>query len=226
MRNKILATLGFALATLATGAPNPPMYKTCAEDSSRLAKRSSELQKIVKADQDDRENWEDIFRNPRRAAKLQKRDEDRRKRIGEIFGEGCFKEAADYSAAALVYQHGNTADHLYQAFVWFKKAFELGDQTQKRMIGMALDRYLVHIGQKQLFATQASLSAPDSKCWCLEQVELTFPDSRRIENNSLSMEKALEWVKDLNKQHPECPIQQCKEKPLKDTPAGSIVGVW
>jgi hypothetical protein len=34
-----------------------------------------------------------------------KNDVLRRKRVGEIFGEGCFSKAQDFAAAALVYQH-------------------------------------------------------------------------------------------------------------------------
>ena len=53
----------------------------------------------------------------------------RRKRVGEIFGEGCFKTAKDYSAASLIFQHGDTPDHYYQA-LWANRAVELGDISQ------------------------------------------------------------------------------------------------
>lgn len=217
----LLATL--ALPTQLSAASFKP-YKKCIEDSDRQTKRSAELQKIEKADQDDRIDWEKIYSNPKRSAELQRRDEARRRRVGEIFGEGCFKNAEDYAAAALVYQHGNTPDQYYQAYLWFKRAFELGDLAQERMIPMAIDRYLVTIGHKQLFATQSSLDGPDSKCWCLEQVEGKFPDSERSDSNKL--DKALARLKELNAKNPSCPSQQCQMKPLKDTPQGIFPGVW
>ena len=98
-------------------------------------------------------------------------------------------------------------------------------QDQRRMIGMAVDRYLINIGHKQLFATQAT-KTKDLKCWCLEKVEATFPDACRVENNNLSLDKALEWITDLNKENPGCSAQQCQEKVLKNTPAGMIIGIW
>ena len=116
---KILLSVifGFLVTSSGLASENATKYKNCIDDAVRLAKRSSELQRIVKADQDDRENWEEVFRNPRHATRLQRRDEARRREVAEIFGEGCFKDAKDYSAAALVYQHGNTADRYYQAFI-------------------------------------------------------------------------------------------------------------
>jgi hypothetical protein len=93
---------GFAQNVL--GACDSPIYE----------QRSMELQKIVKADQDDRQKM------PLPPSVLL-RDLKRRMRVGEIFGEGCFKSAADYAAAAPVYQHGTTPDHFYQTFIWSQK---------------------------------------------------------------------------------------------------------
>lgn len=61
---------------------------TCQQDKARLEMRSKELSTIVKADQDDRQDWQE--KSPEEMAAVVKRDLARRKRIGEIFGEGCF----------------------------------------------------------------------------------------------------------------------------------------
>jgi hypothetical protein len=217
--------LGLALISQGCVAHVAVTFVSCVDDNARYANRAAELQKLVQEDQDDRRDWQNALNDSRAVENLQFRDESRRRRVGEIFGEGCFKSDDDFSAAALVFQHGNTSDHYYQAFIWFRRAFELGDQRQRRMIGTALDRYLVRIGYKQLFATQASL-VTGTKCWCLEQVEPTFPDAKRIENDNFSTERALEWIKDLNKNQPECLSHQCTQKPLKDTPVGTVIGVW
>jgi len=193
-------------------------FKSCLDDPSRLTLRAQELNALVKADQQDRIE-------PIDWAKVLPRDEVRRKRIGEIFGEGCFKTAADYAAAALVYQHGNSPDHFFQTFLWAKRAVELGDASQKRLMALGIDRYLVQIGHKQLFATQGAKIAGQD-CWCLEELEPTFPEKMRIEIAQRSLAEMLQWVDSLNKDIPACqPAKFCK-KNLKPSPKGMIPGFW
>lgn len=149
----------------------------------------------------------------------------RRKRVGEIFGEGCFESSQDYAAAALVYQHGNVPDHFFQTFIWAKKAVDLGDASQSRLMVMGLDRYLVNIGHKQLFATQASKPTMND-CWCLEEIEVTFPDERRKAQSGKSLKEAFEWVDQLNSSAPSCKPSKYCQKSLKDSKAGIVPGFW
>lgn len=193
-------------------------FITCPQDPARQKLRSEELQAIVKEDQQDRTppiDWQ----------RVAPRDEARRKRIGEIFGEGCFKEAQDYAAAALVYQHGVIPDHFFQTFLWAKKAVELGDPSQKWLMTAGIDRYLVNIGHKQLFATQAS--KPNmTDCWCMEEVETTFPEKTRIKYAKKSLKQALEWVDSLNEGAPACQPAKFCNKGFKASPTGTVPGFW
>lgn len=198
-------------------------YKNCIQDSARQETRSKELQEIVNADQADRvaapnipENqWPDIL----------KRDLKRRQRVGEIFGEGCFKTSADYAAAALVYQHGDQPDHYFQTYIWSKRAVELGDTSQKRMMALGVDRFLVNTGKKQLFASQASRPF-NSKCWCLQPVESNFTDEKRKEFNAQSIKEALAWIDSMNS-GTNCPVAtECGNSNLAPTPQGSVPGIW
>lgn len=195
-------------------------FTQCPSDPAKQELRSKELQDIVKADQDDREipadkiNWEQVL----------PRDESRRKRIGEIFGEGCLKNEKDYSAAALVYQHGNVPDHFMQTFLWAKRAVELGDPSQSRLMAMGLDRYLVNIGHKQLFATQAS--KPMNECWCLEEVEKSYPEKDRIKIAQKSVQDALQWVDSLNNNQASCKPAKFCQKNLKESKQGIVPGFW
>jgi hypothetical protein len=197
------------------------MFRTCDQDSIRQQSRSRELQEIVKADQEDRSGPFDSID----WFKILPRDEARRKRVGEIFGEGCFKTAADYSAAALVYQHGNIPDHFFQTFLWAKKAVELGDPSQMWLMAAGIDRYLVNIGSKQLFATQASIPS-EEKCWCLDPVENSFPEARRVEYAKRGMTAALQWVNELNKDKPGCEKASICNLTRKNSPVGSVPGFW
>lgn len=154
-----------------------------------------------------------------------KRDESRRKRVGEIFGEGCFSKAEDYSAAALVFQHGDAPDHFFQTYVWAKRAVELGDPSQKRVMAMGIDRYLVNIGRKQLFGTQAT--KPDTRagtCWCLQAVQPGFPEALRKKYAGKSYAEALAWVGELNRGK-DCLARECS-RVLKPSPRGSVPGIW
>lgn len=217
----IFLTAGCAHSPIANATIAPTV---CAQDQKRLEERSKELQKIVDADQSDRADWQN--KTPEQMAEVTQRDEVRRKRVGEIFGEGCFSKAEDYAASALVFQHGNTPDHFFQTFLWSKRGVELGDQKQKRMMALGIDRYLVNIGQRQLFGSQAT--KPDFKpgtCWCLQQVEKSFPDKVRKEIAGKTLNEAMEWIKELNANDHTCPNTECAAK-LKPSPKSTVPGFW
>lgn len=201
-----------------------PIFISCPNDPLRQTLRSNELQAIVSEDQKDRMQPVDLEKID--WAKVLPRDESRRKRIGEIFGEGCFKEAKDYAAAALVYQHGVIPDHYFQTFLWAKKAVELGDPSQKWLMAAGIDRYLVNTGHKQLFATQAAKIDMNDECYCLEEVEKSFPEKIMVSYTKKTLKDALEWVDSLNHSLANCkPTPVCK-KNLKSSPAGTVPGFW
>ena len=218
MKSLILFVLFLTGCTTVPQARANSTFKQCPDDPERQALRSQELRTLVKEDQDDRTASIDWVR-------VLPRDEARRKRIGEIFGEGCFKTAEDYAAAALVYQHGNIPDHFFQTYIWAKRAVELGDPSQKRLMAMGIDRYLVNIGHKQLFATQASKPSMND-CWCLEEVEKSFPEKKRVELAQKSLAEMLQWVDSLNKDQPTCKPATFCAKRFKDSPQGTVPGFW
>lgn len=220
----LLLVVGCASPSHATPSDNSSLssFRTCAQDNKRQKERSAELQKIVAADQKDREDFQHW--TPTQAMEVLARDLERRKRVGEIFGEGCFKSAADFSAAALVYQHGDVPEHFYQTFIWSKRAVELGDASQNNLLALGLDRYLVNSGRKQLFASQAH-HGPNDNCFCLQPVEKSFPDSERVKYTRRTLADALKWVDSLNVEKSCAPAHECEET-LQPTPAGSVPGFW
>ncbi len=102
---------------------------------------------------------------------------------------------------------------------------DLGDLSQKWWLAAGLDRYLVRVGQKQLFATQFSKPGKDP-CWCLEQVEESFSDERRVEFAKKNLIQAFEYLKELNKNETSCGSKNYCANSLKATPVGSVPGFW
>lgn len=199
------------------------VYLPCSMDILKQQARAKELQEIVKADQAERINFEKKSAQDLQLMALH--DVDRRKRVGEIYGEGCFKTAEDYAAAALVFQHGDLPDHFLTTFLWSKKAVELGDPSQKHLMALAIDRYLVSSNHKQLFGSQAMKSDqnPDS-CWCLQEIESSFPDSLKKKYLDKNAQPYTKWLESLNEKRT-CPIIFC-EKKLLPSPQGTIPGFW
>ena len=210
----LLFWIPFGVAAATSNAP----YISCRDDASKDRARSAELQQIVAADQEDRAG------NVMKPG-TQHRDRQRRQRVGAIFGEGCFKDARDFAAAALVFQHGDQPEHFMQTFLWSKRAVELGDPVQRDLMAKGLDRYLVNTGHKQLFATQyfkPSL-APET-CWCLEKTESSFPDALRIQYTARTYQELLNHLSQLNEGH-DCPVSECTRS-LDPSPSGTVPGFW
>lgn len=183
--------------------------------------RSHELQQLLDADQLDRKNVTKV-------KEVVRRDLKRRKRVGEIFAEGCINSAVDYLNAALIYQHGITSDHYYQAYLWAKKAMAVGGPVEKinakSLIALTIDRYLISIGKKQLFGSQYSKPENDS-CYCMEPVESGFPDKLRLEYTNISLQKRYELLKSFFNKGSNCPVRECS-KILAHTPKGNVPGLW
>ncbi len=91
-------------------------------------------------------------------------------------------------------------------------------------MALGIDRYLVNIGKKQLFASQATKEDSAEACWCLQQVEENFPDHLRKIQAGQNLREALNWVQELNAGK-NCPSQQCT-KELQPSPKGSVPGFW
>lgn len=194
--------------------------QSCMEDKPRQELRSKELQEIVAADQSERTDWNS--KTPEERDLVTARDTKRRERVGQIFGEGCFAKAEDYAAAALVFQHGNTPDHFFQTFIWAKRAVELGDVKQKELQAWGLDRYLVNIGHKQLFASQF-IKMNSEPCWHLDDYETTFPDKLRKQYTGKTLADAIARLKEMNVGQ-KCDVVVSTK--LKPTPRGTIPGFW
>jgi hypothetical protein len=181
---------------------------------------SGEIALLVEADQTDRRRQPTPPDWPRiRAADLQ-----RRTRVSELSAAGCLSTAADYAASALIFQHGDAPEQYKQAFVFASRAVALGDTSQKDLMALATDRYLVSTRHKQLFASQFSRRDGDP-CWCLHQVEPTFPDDQRVAYVGKTLKEERDRLRTMNASTSTCTRIECDED-LAPTPRGSVPGMW
>jgi hypothetical protein len=196
-----------------------PLLKSCAAAPELQKHASARLRALAEEDQKDREvpvdkiDWDQVT----------PRDIQRRIEVAEFFARGCLESAQDFASAAIVYQHGDTADQAYQASLWAKRAVELGDASQKWLAAAAIDRYLVRLHRKQLYATQFSRNEGE-QCWCMDPVEETFPDKLRKQMTGKTLRESKQGF--LKSRDSNCSEVKICPREVKNTPAGSVVGYW
>lgn len=138
------------LGTLAGLALIPASRAASPESTDGPASR--ELRQIIKADQDDRKNW--AAHTPSEREAVATRDAARFARVQMLLRENKLVTGEDYDNAALVFQHGQTADdalvaHELSLIAAMKGAFS-------NLPALAEDRFLLRVGRKQRFGAQGT----------------------------------------------------------------------
>jgi hypothetical protein len=88
-------------------------------------------------------------------AQVRKNDDDRDAKVKAMLHNGTVRTGTDFYRAALVYQHSGTPEGFLLAHVLATIAVAKGNQGGALWLSASsLDRYLITIGQKQLFGTQ------------------------------------------------------------------------
>jgi hypothetical protein len=87
-------------------------------------------------------------------AVLGPQDEKRRLRTKALLDSGMLKTASDFYHAALVFQHGRKPDDYLLAHTLAVVAVAQGRADATWIASATLDRYLINIGQKQIYGTQ------------------------------------------------------------------------
>jgi hypothetical protein len=132
---------------------------------------NAELKQIYDADQNDRKapfgkvDWQKI--NPRDAA--------RRQRVRDLMEQGRLSTGKDYERAAMVFQHGEGSDDILMAHVVAVTAIGKGDTDARWLAAATLDRYLMRIGQPQIFGTQFNSKTEGGQTtWTMEPYDRTL----------------------------------------------------
>ncbi len=122
-----------------------------------FAADNAELRSIKEADQADRqqstapEHWREVMR----------RDGERRGRVLEILSAGQLSTAWDYYNAALVLQHGQSAEDIRLAHSLATVAATLDPEhkSAKWLMAASWDRLMVRLKQPQWYGTQSTRGA-------------------------------------------------------------------
>ncbi|WMN12055.1 hypothetical protein QYS49_32245 [Marivirga salinae] len=152
---------------------------------------NSELIEIYENDQGDRQtdniNWMEVNR----------RDSLRRERVFELLDSNKVRTSKDYQHAAMVFQHGGDSSAYAMAVKLMEKSIELDSTANKWLLAAATDRYLLSIGEPQIYGTQYQKMG--DKPWKLGEIDTTqVTDAERIEFGVETLAQQREKVKRMN----------------------------
>jgi hypothetical protein len=151
-----------------------------------------ELHALFVADQTDR-NDHPAYDTPE-YWHLRTRDAMRRQRVSEMLAQGLLTAPDEYFQAALIFQHGETLEEIWQAHQLAHRAAEMGatqsmgEKDSRWLAAATLDRWLMYQGKPQKYGTQF---VPDSKRWRLWDVDPTTTDTERAANHVPSLQEQL-----------------------------------
>ena len=122
---------------------------------------NAELKQIYDADQKDREGQSIDW------SKVGPRDVAREMRVREMIDQALLVTGKDYERAAMVFQHGGSADDILLAHILAVTALGKGETGARWLAAASLDRFLQRVGQAQVFGTQYSFKKPGDP-WTME----------------------------------------------------------
>ena len=172
---------------------------------------NQELHDMFVADQTERRG--DMAYDTPEYWQLRERDARRRQRVSELLAQGGVSAPDDYFHAALIFQHGETLEDIWQAHELARKAAELGAtqsmgyKDSRWLAAAALDRWLMYQGKPQKYGTQF---VPDGKRYRLWDVDPTTTDAERAVNHVPSLQEQLKQAERYTQEDPQSGIDKDK----------------
>ncbi|GIK71453.1 MAG: hypothetical protein BroJett021_04410 [Chloroflexota bacterium] len=90
-----------------------------------------------------------------RFLQLNQRDQARAQQILELHQQKMIRTPADLYQSAMILQHGTTPDHYELAYLFAKEADEAGFEGAEGLWKAAYDRWMLSIGESQMYGTQS-----------------------------------------------------------------------
>lgn len=138
-------------------------------------------------------NWED----KEFLRKLTGEEKEARKEILGMLGKGKIKTGDDFYRAAWFFHHGNTSRSYALAVALAAVSYHLGEPWGKNLYAVALDRFLLSIGQLQYFGTQFEKRKGK---WKLSSYNKKTTDKERRKYFVEPLKEVLEGLKELEKE--------------------------
>ena len=159
-------------------------------DNERLATLFEEDQKARKM------AWDEID-----WATVNEEDEDRREEVLALLNAGRVKTAKDFYNAAMVFQHGASADDIRLAFslAWISATMDPKATSSRWLTAAAWDRIMMHEGVPQWYGTQFTKSKPEAPWELYEVDETVVDDEERIRMGVPTLKEARERAEGMNR---------------------------
>ncbi|KFE69572.1 TPR end-of-group domain-containing protein [Hyalangium minutum] len=133
---------------------------------------------LIQIGEDDQQDRRGNGLGPDDWKKVSERDRQRRQRVTELLAAGAAKTGADFLAAALVFQHGDTLEDFAKARELAAEAARKGHPMGLWLTAAAWDRWLMKAEQPQRFGTQYTLDKA-TKQMRLYPVDPSVKDAER-----------------------------------------------
>jgi hypothetical protein len=186
MRNLLVALVLLVSASASAAQAPPPAPAS-----------NPEMLRLFKADQDDRKTGPNIDWKV-----VAPRDQARREATRKLLTDGALTTAEDYQAAAFVFQHGTTAEDYLLAHTLAMVAVSKGEPKALWIASATLDRYLIKIGQKQIYGTQYALNDANGGTWGQEPYDRALvSDALRRELRVPDQAKQLKQLEAFRAEH-------------------------
>ncbi len=146
----------------------------------------SEVARLCEEDQADRKPHDEPAPDGKA---IVRRDQEREKRIKELYVAGELRTGKDFHRAALILQHGHEPEDYLLAHELCIVAIDKGDHEAIWLAAASEDRFLMNIGQPQRFATQYKSDSPGEPMH-LYMVGEGVTDALRADFHAPSLERA------------------------------------
>lgn len=135
---------------------------------------------------------------------LRARDAERRARVQGLLAENASLDAGDLYHAALILQHGEDLEEIWQAHTLAARAAELDYIPARWLAAAALDRWLMYQGRWQRYGTQF---VPDGTGYRLWDVEPTTTDADRAAWDVPSLAEQRAHAHEMSQTEPQPPME-------------------
>jgi hypothetical protein len=171
---------------------------------------NSELKRLFEADQNERVDHPH-YGTPEYLV-LRDRDRQRCNKAAVILNAIEKPVAEDFHHAAMIFQHGESIELIWQAHEYAMKAAKLGYRPARWLAAAAYDRWLMYQGRPQKFGTQF---VPDGKRHRLWDVEPDTTDEERNDWDVPNLAQQKKRAEELSRTEPIPPMTEAPDW-LKD----------